>query len=359
MKQKILFIYRHDALNNIIKPNGEIFGPTEFLWGMNFIDRDKYDVAYINCPQRMERQGKLKLFKFFENIFARMVKIGLPIEIYPLFKKEISEADIIICSNDQISLGVLFWRLLGKLKKQKIYCIIMSLQERIKYFRWNKPIIQFISKLLNKADGVFTLSHAVVPDFIKDYQIKPANIFTLYFGIDADFWRPAPVSERKNFVLSVGNDMNRDYDTLVDALPVGVKLKIVTSKKIDIKNKDIEIISGISNERLRELYSEAEIVVIPSIKLKNESAGLSSTLQAMACKTSVIVSDAPPLREMFEDGKDCLFYNPEDSADLRIKLEELLHNEILCSIMANNAFEKINRKFVNKNMALVIERAIA
>lgn len=355
MKEKILFIYRHGAVRNIILIDGKIVGPTEFLWGMNYLDKEKFEIKYVNAPREEKRRGLRKLFWIIDFIFSKIVKIGLPIEIYPLFKKEIEWSEKIICTNDQISLGILFWKLLGGLPGKKINCIIMSLPERIKYFSWCRPIVWLVSKLLQRSDVIITLSNFVNDGFIKDYQIDKQKLRVLYFGIDVGFWRPLTDETEDNFVLSIGNDMNRDYETLLNALPRNLQLKIITKKRINTAEKNVEVLSGISDEDVRRLYNQARFVVVPSIKLRNESSGLSCTLQAMACGKAVIVSDAPTLRELFVDGADCLFYRPEDPTDLNDKINLLVKNIHLREKIAKSGYQKVIQKYTCQMMGKRLE----
>jgi len=151
--------------------------------------------------------------------------------------------------------------------------------------------------------------------------------------------------------------MNRDYQTLIKALPENIHLKIITRKKIDILNKNIEILSDISDEQLRKLYNQCLFVVIPSIKLKNESSGLSCTLQAMACKKPVIISNTPPISEIFEDNKHYLTYQPENPENLRKKIITLYNDNNLQTYIAENSYNHV-QKFNAKKMATQLEQFI-
>lgn len=344
MKKKILFIFRYDALKDILRPDGTTSGPTEFLWGMNFVDKDRFDMKHVNAPRLEKRIGIRRFFWLFEFPFGKMTKIGFPLEIPYLYPAEVTWADEIVCVNDQISAAMLFWKMVGKLKGKKVHCIIMSFSERIKYFRWNRPMVWFVGKLLRCADTILTLSKAVEEDFVRDFHLRKEKMHTLYFGPDTSFWYPESVPE-ESFILSVGNDMNRDYSTLIDALEADIKLILVTKKKVDTKGKNVEFLSDISNEELRTLYNRAALVVVPSIVLKNESSGLSCMLQSMATRRSVIVSYAPPLAEMFVDGRDCLFYQPEDVSDLRVKINMLLTDEDMRRQIAAHGYETATQKY--------------
>ncbi|GEM_PF-2743535 len=350
MKKKVLFVYRFNALNDILLDNGKTVGPTEFLWGMNYLDPSLYDITYVNAPRDERKTGIRRLFSVLEYPFRFFAKIGLPLEIYLLYKKEIDSADIIVCVNDQISLSLLFWKAVGFLKQKKMSCIVMSLQERIKYFRWNYPLVWFMGFLLRRADTLLTLSEYVQSDFVHDYHLNKKKVQTLYFGVDTEFWKPIEGIAKEDFILSIGNDMNRDFATLVTALPTGMHLKVITKKSVDTQGKNIEILSDLTNEEVREMYNKAKIVVIPSIAVKNESSGLSSATQAMACARPVIISGAQTMYELFEDGKECLYYEPENPEDLSSKIKLLADNTILRSQVAIRGYKKVCEIYTCKKM---------
>lgn len=349
MKKRVLFIYRHNELNNILLPNGGIRGPTDFLFGMNLLSKKKYEISYINAPRGTRKSIIEKLCFLIEKPFNKRTKLGLPIDIYFLFRKQVNKADVLFCNNDPISLGILFWKKLGFIKAE-IIVLMQSLPERIKYFRHNHFVRKLISSLLHQAKITLTLSNFVQKDFIADFNLDPKKVKTFYFGVDTNFWRKISSTGEEDFILSVGNDMNRDYETLIKALPKSIKLKIITRKKVATDGKNIEFLSGISDESLRKLYNQCLFAVIPSIKLKNESSGLSSCLQLMACKKAVIVSKAPPLEEIFIDKKHCIFYRPEDVNDLRKKTISLYKNKTLRKKIAKNALFNV-QKFKHEIMA--------
>src|SRR5438876_392608 len=49
------------------------------------------------------------------------------------------------------------------------------------------------------------------------FDLSPSAVRVNQFGVDTDFWTPGNARER--FVLAVGNDDRRDYDTLIAAAP--------------------------------------------------------------------------------------------------------------------------------------------
>lgn len=358
MKKKILFVFKYNALNDIIKPDGKIVGPADFLFGMNLFNQDKYETSYINAPQGNDKNLTEKFLFIFEKIFSKITKLSLALEIYPKFKKQIKTADVLFCANDSIGLGVLFWKRLGFIKTDVIV-MVQAIPERIKHFRHVWPVRWFISWLLQKALIILTFTSLVQADFIADFKLDKDKLRTFPFGVDTDFWKNMPETKKEGFIISIGNDGNRDYQTLVEALPEDVKLKIVTKRTVDTKNKAVEILSGLSNEIVRELYNQASFAVIPSIKLKNESPGQSTAMQLMACGTAVIIPRLPTMEEIFTDKEDCLFYEPENISDLREKIKTLLEDKTLKDKIVIGGQKKVLENFTCQKMTERLEKNIS
>lgn len=145
------------------------------------------------------------------------------------------------------------------------------------------------------------------------------------FGVDADFWCPAPTAtDHHGYVLAIGNDRNRDWATLVAGWSTDLPpLKIVTSLPVPSTCANVEVVNGdwrrqiLSDEAVRELYRAARFVVIP-LKETIQPAGQSACLQAMACGKAVILSNIRGLwnPDLMRDGETVLLTPPGDSAAL-------------------------------------------
>ena len=115
----------------------------------------------------------------------------------------------------------------------------------------------------------------------------------------------------------------------------------------------------ISNQKLRKLYHEAYIIVIP-IKNVFQPSGQSVTLQALACGKPVILPYFKGLwdKEVFKERNNCLFYIPEDKFDLASKINDLMANtDLFEKLMVNGRktalkFFSLNR--MNKNLETII-----
>jgi glycosyltransferase involved in cell wall biosynthesis len=182
------------------------------------------------------------------------------------------------------------------------------------------------------------------------------------FGVDDKFWCPGREKERINeFVLSIGNDRHRDYDTLVAAWQDDYPhLCIVTKIKIDtLGKKNIELIAGdwhsraISDYDIRQLVRQCKFAVIP-VGNTSQPSGQSAALQAMACGKAVVLTDFPGLwnRELMVSEKTCLLSGaPGDVQSLSNSIAKALADSELLSSIGSNARNLVEQKLNTRNMA--------
>ena len=180
--------------------------------------------------------------------------------------------------------------------------------------------------------------------------IKPAQMRYLPFGVDQRFWTPAatlrPETGQAPYVLSVGNDAQRDYATLVRAWqPQFPQLKIVTRLPVPQPlPANVEVIAGdwrqqlLSDEAMRTLFQQSLFVVLP-IRPTPQPSGQSACLQAMACGKAVILSHIQGLWDaaLMRDGENCLLPPPATVAALQAAISQLLANPGLATRLGQQA----------------------
>ena len=359
-KQKVLFIYRTHLLDE--SPEN----PGDFRWGMEWLDRKLYEVSSINVPRRQRRSGYRLLFWPPDWFFAKALRIGFPIEIYPMFRQKLGSVDHIVCVNDQISLAILWWRMLGQLKGTKIHCVVMSLPERVKSPHVPEFVKAFLVRLLGYASTVLTLSKTVHQEFEEVFGVDRSKLYPIYFGIDSGFWSPSDhgVGNFEPYALAIGNDLNRDYETLIRALPPGIPLKLVTQQKVDLKGLEVaqnieKYGEWVSNLEVRELYRNATLVIIPVKPVLSESTGLSTILQAMACGAPVITADGRTIRELFEFSGACAFYKAGDRGDLAAQIRRLWENGPERKRLAGIAEKLVDEEFTSESLSGRISEALS
>jgi glycosyltransferase involved in cell wall biosynthesis len=137
----------------------------------------------------------------------------------------------------------------------------------------------------------------------------------------------------KPFILSVGKDMGRDYETLVSAvrdLSVEVRIVALPRNVSQVKNisSNVKILGFVPFPKLVELYKEALFVVLPT---KNEShldasdcSGQYVLLDAMSLGKAIIASERVTLQDYFSNGKEGIVIPGENPDSLNKAIQELL-----------------------------------
>lgn len=332
-------------------------GPKEFFYGYDYV---KNYLPTISIAAGL--YPKLHPLKIIEKVLAYLSIVGCHFQIY-LNNKEVFKSNpnsILFAVEDGTSFGVLFFKLFG-LIDNKIIVLIQGLHDRYQYynfFKWNKPLVYLYSKLLGKADIILTLSRYEKDLLIKSFNLNSEKVKVLNFGADLNYWHQKQVSNHNNskdFVLTIGNDMHRDYDVLINNYDLKIPLRIVTKKlnKNQLEkikdNKIFEHYQQISNEDLRSLYGQAKFVIIP-LKTTFATSGLSTILQALAMEKAVLVARAPALEELFKDYEHVLYYETNNPNSFTTKLNELNQNQQLRHKLALNGYKLVKRKHNSLNM---------
>jgi len=196
----------------------------------------------------------------------------------------------------------------------------------------------FLSRVLNKADRIITVSHFSKSEIIKYYQIPPEKITVIYNGV-APIFKPVPelpageIIRRyglpETYCLFVGNvKRHKNIVGLVSSfkiaqqknpdLPPLVILGQYTDIRRDIpevcplltdlvSQKKIIFTGFLPSADLPAIYSRALLFLFPSFY---EGFGLSS-LEAMACGTPVITSNSSSIPEIVQDA--AILVDPNDS----------------------------------------------
>ena len=195
------------------------------------------------------------------------------------------------------------------------------------------------------ADAIITVSEYSKRQLIRYYDVSPNKIEVIYNGIDAKFKKASPmqcsiVCQRyrlpEKFLLYLGSiEPKKNIERLLEAMQI-IKEKhrdyplVIAggkgSKQYDIENaiqklklKDSVLLIGYVDESdVVPLLSQANIFIYPSLY---EGFGF-PPLEAMACGTPTIVSNATSLPEIV--GSSALVFDAEDSQSLASAIERLL-----------------------------------
>ena len=113
--------------------------------------------------------------------------------------------------------------------------------------------------------------------------------------------------------------------------------------------------------KIEDYVAMADMVVLPYPNLIGTEGNPSCMLEAMACKTPVITTDLPELREIAEPEKEVLMAKPKDSDSLAAEINRLLKDKKLQEKLAENAYEKskgFNDKIITKQFLELYEKIL-
>jgi glycosyltransferase involved in cell wall biosynthesis len=170
----------------------------------------------------------------------------------------------------------------------------------------NRAYIPFDKTLINKADGIIALSEKMAEE-IKTIGHYKKNIEVISSGVDTNIFRPL---KHRNFsspekrVLYVGRlDSRKGVDILIHALKLligSIKATLIVAGEGKEREKlcqladslsiPVDFIGAVPHESLPEIYNSADLFVLPSLYEGHPLVAL----EAMACGTPTIVSDASP-----------------------------------------------------------------
>lgn len=208
-------------------------------------------------------------------------------------------------------------------------------------WRLRNKIINFT---LPRIDQLYVLGSNQVDHIQKQYA-RCRKISAIGHYVDTDFFTPRPVPEG-GCILSVGDDIGRDFSTLVQATEAIDREVIIKASRHppDATRQGLRVIRDrISYVALRELYWSSAVVVLPT-RVTHNACGVSTLLEAAACGRPMVVSDNPGIRDFFVPDETCLVVPPHDAEALESAIRRLLGDVALRQRLAANA-----RAFVEQN----------
>jgi len=220
----------------------------------------------------------------------------------------------------------------------------------IKYFAFKKVL----KHAIKSSKKIIAVSQATKNDILKHFPNVPEDkIVVIYEGITS-LKKPKPQNPKPfSYILYIGNCYpHKNLETLLSAFSILHKqipdLHLVIAgrndvffKKLKEKSNSLEAVSFIhfgenpSDERLAELYDQAELYVFPS---RIEGFGL-PPLEAMSQSTPVACSDIPSLKEIL--GSAAVYF-PKDNPDKIAKIiSEVINDPDKKTNLVNRGLEQI------------------
>ncbi len=203
---------------------------------------------------------------------------------------------------------------------------------------------------------VVTVSENSRLDISRDHQVPLERIHVVPVGVDVELFRPLPHIDRVPGRLITTASADVALKGLRYLLEAAAKLR--TERHIEVviigKPKDnsaasntlrelglsdcVTFVSGVSDERIVELYAEADLAVVPSLY---EGFSLPA-IEAMSCGVPLVATTGGALPEVAgTHGETCFLVPPGDSEALAAGLRAALDDPGLRATVGANGRQRV------------------
>ncbi len=193
--------------------------------------------------------------------------------------------------------------------------------------RWYS-FVTMQGKVASRMPRIVVVSENSIADINKDMGVSLDRMRLVPVGVDPDLFKPLPHVQRKpgQLITTASADVAlKGLSYLLEALAKlrserNVRLTIIGKPKSG-KSADlieslglrdcIDFVSGVSDERIVELYAESELAVVPSLY---EGFSLPA-IEAMCTGTTLVATDGGALPEVTGRDNDTVLSCPAGDAD--------------------------------------------
>jgi glycosyltransferase involved in cell wall biosynthesis len=209
--------------------------------------------------------------------------------------------------------------------------------------RWYS-FVTMQGKVASRMPRVVVVSENSIQDIHTDMGVELDRMRLVPVGVDPDLFRPVPGVQRipGRLITTASADVAlKGQAYLIEAMAKlradghDISLTVIgrpkPGKSLDLIEQfglmpHIQFVTGVSDERIVELYSEAELAVVPSLY---EGFSLPA-IEAMCSGTPLVATDGGALPEVTgEDGETVFRCRKGDAGDLARAIRDALANPAL------------------------------
>jgi glycosyltransferase involved in cell wall biosynthesis len=210
--------------------------------------------------------------------------------------------------------------------------------KRLTLRRWY-AFTKMQTRVAKRLKRIITVSESSRTDVIKDHGVDPSVMHVVPVGVDPDLFRPIPGIARipGRLVTTASADVTmKGLRFLLEAVAKlrterDISLVVIGRKKEGGRSAEtidrlgltdvVSFVSGVSEERIYELYSESELAIVPSLY---EGFSLPA-IEAMACGVPLVSTTGGALPEVVgNDNETAFLVTPGDSEALAARIRTAL-----------------------------------
>jgi glycosyltransferase involved in cell wall biosynthesis len=205
----------------------------------------------------------------------------------------------------------------------------------------NKPYLHAVKRLYRGYDKVICVSYKLREEV---RSVLGVDCEVIPLSMKLELYTPRSINEREDIVIHIGTRPVKNPHISIEAVRLlrrrgfTAKLIVIGASLEHSKDGSVEYRYGLRESEKNELLCEAKALILPS---SYESFSY-VTLEAMACGTPVVVSNAVSEEVVISNfnGIRVGSFNPEDYANA---LEKLLTDEELWLELSRNGLEFVKQ----------------
>jgi glycosyltransferase involved in cell wall biosynthesis len=215
------------------------------------------------------------------------------------------------------------------------------------------------TRVAQRLNRIITVSESSFGDIVKDHGVDPSRMHIVPVGVDPELFRPIPGVARipGRLVTTASADVTmKGLAYLLEAIAKlrterEISLVVIGKAKPGGRSAEaierlglagsVEFVTGVPDQRIYELYSEAELAIVPSLY---EGFSLPA-IEAMSCGVPLVSTTGGALPEVVgDDGDTALTVPPGDVEALASKIRMALDNpELRAAVGARGRQRVIDR----------------
>ncbi|MEI7597382.1 MAG: glycosyltransferase [Bacteroidota bacterium] len=328
-------------------PISKLTGENYLLWGADYYSEKGIEVFDNLSEKYLLNKREKQINQKITNCWTKLGGYGGDWVTIWKARKELNKVDVVFSAADRLGIPLMFFMLLGLIKRKRVVYQSIGLPERIEKLTTMIMKSLYI-KAYSKIDTLFCYGY-YEKEYLQEWIGKQVKVELVPLGLDCNCY--VPQKEVINYdIISVGADPMRDYELLFLYAKKNkdLKIKMIISSELYATFKEIpeniDISIDIDFEAIKEFFNKSKIVVLP-VKENNYSAATTTLLIGMALGKAVVVANTSAIKDGYKlsDGTNCLLYLPGDYNSFSSKVDDVLKDDILrISIESNSRDLSVN-----------------